>query len=172
MIVAREYTSIPHVKSCTDNVEAMEFVCCLKHFHDKTTTNYHILGLRGCFHGLSWYACVRRACFRPACFFFVFTWHVFVLCVFRSCHHSVGCDLCLRHSLDISTNFSLIKRCRMEDENAAISVFLTIMLVQHWEFDVIGGAEAMGACVWSFPLIIDRLILLVSLIIGACSLVC
>ena len=21
------------------------FVCCLKHFHDKTTTNYHILGL-------------------------------------------------------------------------------------------------------------------------------
>ena len=44
------------------------FVFCLKHFHGKTTTNYHILGLRGCFHGLSVYACVKRACFRPACF--------------------------------------------------------------------------------------------------------
>ena len=56
------------MKSCSDNFEAMEFVCCLKYVHDETTTNYYILGLRGCFLGVSWYACVRRACFRPACF--------------------------------------------------------------------------------------------------------
>ena len=68
------------MKSCTDNFENMEFVCCLKHFHDKITTNYHILGLRGCFHGLSWHACVKSACFRPACF-----------CVYITCF----CPVCV-----------------------------------------------------------------------------
>ena len=32
----------------------------------------------------------------------------------------------------------------MEDENAAISLYLTIMLVQHLEFDVPGGGRGDG----------------------------
>ena len=32
----------------------------------------------------------------------------------------------------------------MEDEDAAVSLCLTIMLVQHWEFDVTGGGRGDG----------------------------
>ena len=32
----------------------------------------------------------------------------------------------------------------MEDENAAVSLCLTVVLVQHWEFDMTGGDRGDG----------------------------
>ena len=118
------------------------FVCCLKYFHDKTTTNYHILGLRGCFDGLSWHACVRRACFRPA----------YVLCLHDMSLSCVFLDpaiIVLDVTCACGTPWSFLltffnKWCKMEDGNVAISLCLIIMLVQHWEFDVTGGGWGDG----------------------------
>ena len=97
-VFCTRYFELQHIDSCTSIhqhtpcelknpvliiLKLWNFVCCLKYFHDKTTTNYHILGLRGCFHGLSWHAYVRVACFRTACFF---------VCLYMTCLCSVVLD--------------------------------------------------------------------------------
>ena len=59
----------------------------------------------------------------------------------------------------------------MEAENVAISLRLILMLVQHWEFYVTGGGRGDGCVRLVISIVIVRLILLVSLIIGTRSLV-
>ena len=155
--VALENTSIPHVnfrkKSCTDNFEAMKFCLLFKIFSWQTTTNYHILGLRGCFEGLSWHACLRRACFRPACFLCLHD--MSLSCVFLDpaiIVFDVTCA-CGTPWTFLLTFFN--KWCKMEDENVAIPLCLIIMLVQYWEFDVTGGSRGDG-CVRLIPSIDHR----------------
>ena len=140
------------------------FVCCLKYFHDKTTTNYHRLGLRGCFDGLSWHECLRRGMFQT-CMFFVCLHDMSLSCVFLD-----PAIIVLEMTCACGTPWTFLltffnKWCKMEDGNVAISLCLIIMLVvQHWEFDVTGGGRGDGCVRLSFPLIIGRLILLVLLI--------
>ena len=118
------------------------FVCSLKYFNDKTTTNYYILGLRVCFDGLSWLACVRCACFRLACFLCLHD--MSLSCVFLDPAIIVLDVTC---ACGIPWTFLLAffnKWCIMEEGNVANSLCLIIMLVQHCEFDVTWGGRGDG----------------------------